>query len=128
MTGSLYVSGSIITPIFVDYEEKYSSPSISGGGLTLDLANGNVFAVTFNATISSITISNPPRTNNAGSFTLILTKSTATQYSITWPASVKWASGIAPVLTQTDGKKDIFTFVSVDGGTNWYGIIGAQNL
>ena len=45
----------------------YSSPTISTGILTLNLANGNVFDVALNANITTLTISNPPAANNAGS-------------------------------------------------------------
>ena len=39
-------------------------------------------------------------------------------YTATWPASVKWAGGIAPLLTPTSGATDIFTFY-YDGAYYW---------
>jgi phosphoenolpyruvate-protein kinase (PTS system EI component) len=51
-----------------------------------------------------------------------------TAYTITWPGAVKWPSGIAPTITTTLNKRDIFGFVSYDGGTTIYANIVAQNL
>ncbi len=51
------------------------------------------------------------------SFTLEVTNSGGAQ-TITWPASVKWPSGVKP--TETTGI-DVYTFWSRDNGTIWYG-------
>ena len=40
--------------------------------------------------------------------------------SITWPASVKWPDGTAPDAPGS-GETDIYTFITRDGGTTWYG-------
>jgi hypothetical protein len=47
---------------------------------------------------------------------------------VTWGASVKWAGGTAPTLTSTNTKVDIFTFVTWDAGTTWYGFVSGQNF
>ena len=77
--------------------------------------------------IGTLTISSPPASNNAGSFVLIFTAD-GTARSVTWGASVLWPGGIAPTLTSTNGKKDVFGFISLNSGTNWYGFIGGQNI
>ena len=127
VSGSILMSGSLNTPVLIDYEERYSSPTISAGGLTLNLANGNVFDVALNAAITTLTISSPPAANNAGSFTLIFTAD-GTARAVSWGASISWPGGTAPTLTSTNGKKDVFGFISLNGGTNWYGFIGGQNI
>lgn len=127
VTGSIYLSGSLYNPVFVDYEEAFSTTTISGGTLTLNLRNGNVFQVTIDATVNTFTVSSPPALNNAGSFVLI-TIGNGTGYAFTWGANIIWPNGIAPSITSTNGKKDIYGFISTDQGTNWYGFIGAQNL
>lgn len=40
-------------------------------------------------------------------------------YTVTWPASVKWAAGAAPTLSIANGAIDIFSFYY--DGTNYYG-------
>ncbi len=44
----------------------------------------------------------------------------STDSAITWPSSVKWPSGLAPT-TPAPGTKDLFTFLTTDGGTTYYG-------
>ena len=131
VSGSIFLSGSLNTPVFVDYEERFSTPGISiapsPGVLTLDLANGNVFNVALNAAVTTLTISSPPAANNAGSFVLIFTAD-GTPRAVSWGASILWPGGTAPTLTSTNGKKDVFGFVSLNSGTNWYGFIGGQNI
>jgi len=127
VSGSIFLSGSLNTPVLVDYEERFTSPTISAGGLTLNLANGNVFNVALNAAITTLTISSPPAPNNAGSFVLIFTAD-GTPRAVSWGASVSWPAGTAPTLTSTNGKKDVFGFISLNTGSNWYGFIGGQNI
>lgn len=122
--------GTLAKPNIKNYRETYTSPTISSGTLTLDLANGNIFNVSLNANITTspyITISNVPGSSFAGNFTLILTAD-GTARTITWPNSIKWPGGTAPTLTSTNGKVDVFAFVTKDGGTTWYGFIGGQNM
>jgi len=38
--------------------------------------------------------------------------------AITWPSSVKWPSGVAPTATAS---KEVYAFVTTDGGTSYYG-------
>ena len=40
-------------------------------------------------------------------------------YTVTWPSSVKWTGNTAPDLTRNG--KDVLTFVTMDGGTTWFG-------
>ena len=51
----------------------------------------------------------------------------ATDSAITWPSSVKWPSGLAPT-TPAPGKKDLFTFLTTDGGTTYYGKKAAEGI
>ena len=131
ISGSVYhESGSFVyTPTFVDYQEKFTTVGIVSppGNLDLDINNGNVFDVTINGAITNFTISNPPFGGNAGNIVLITTGN-GTTYPITWPASVSWPGGTPPTVTSTNGKKDVYGFISLNQGTNWYGFIGGQNI
>ena len=51
----------------------------------------------------------------------------ATDSAITWPSSVKWPAGVAPT-TPAPGTKDLFTFLTTDGGTTYYGKKAAEGL
>lgn len=47
--------------------------------------------------------------------------------SITWPSSVKWSDGITPSSPAT-GVKDIFSFLTPNGGTTYYGFKSASDV
>jgi hypothetical protein len=121
------VDNQLTRPRLTDYAETYTTPSISSGTLTLNIENGNVFRVSRNANITTLTISNPPATGNAGSFTLIF-DANGTGYTITWPAAVKWPGGTAPTITTTASRSDLFVFYTNNAGTTWYAMTAAQNF
>lgn len=119
--------GTLTRPVIKDYGETRTTPSISSGTLTLNLENGNVFGVSLNANITTLTIQNPSASGTACSFTLAFTAD-GTARTVAWGASVKWAGGVAPTLTSTNGKVDIFVFTTWDAGSNWYGFVAGQNF
>ncbi len=104
-----------------------ASASISSNVLTLDLKTAENFTVSLNANITTLTISNPQATGLIQAFSILFTAD-GTVRTITWPAAVKWPGGTAPTMTGTNTKKDLLTFMSVDGGTTWIGFINAQNI
>ena len=120
-------SPTLTTPTITGLNETKTAPAIASGVLALNCASGNVFAVSLNAAITSITFSNIPTTGTAYGLTLALSMN-GTAYAITWPAAVKWAGGTAPTLTSTSAKVDIFVLTTWDGGTTWYAMTGGQNF
>ena len=107
--------------------ETSTSPQISAGTLTLDLNTATVFAVTLNANITTLTITNVQSSGKTSSFVLMLTAD-GTARTVAWPVNFQWPGGTAPTLTSTNGKEDVFTFFTVNGGTNWQAFISGQNL
>ena len=127
MGGTVSAADNVISrPRFTDYAETLTSPSISSNTLTLNIENGNVFTVSLNANITTLTIQNPPASGNGGSFTLRFTAD-GTGRTVTWGASVKWPGGTAPTLTSTNNKVDTFVFFTTDAGTTWYAFVAGQN-
>lgn len=112
---------------FLNYTETTTSPAISGNALTINQALGSLFSVALNQNVTSLTLSNPATTGKLGAFTLVFTAD-GTARTVTWPASIKWSGGTAPTLTSTNGKSDVLTFITVDGGTSYLGFISGQNF
>lgn len=106
--------------------ETKATPSISGASLSLNLQAATFFYVTINSS-ATVSFSNPPASPKVFSFTL-QTVGNGTAYTLTWPTSVKWAYSTPPSLTIQNGKIDTFSFVTHDGGTNWFGFISGQNF
>lgn len=107
--------------------EVSSATTISAGVLALNLNTAAVFTVTLNANITSITLSNVQASGRASSFVIMFTADGTTR-SVTWPASFYWPNNAPPTLTSTNGKKDVFTFFTTDGGTTWEAFISGQNI
>lgn len=105
--------------------ETKATPAITAASLTLNLSTATLFYVTLNAA-TSVIFSNPPASPKVFSFTLQFVAN-GTPYSVTWPASVRWSGGMQPNITTTNGKIDTFTFMTHDGGANWFGIVNGQN-
>lgn len=107
--------------------DSVASLSIVSGTLTIDISTGPVYNLTLDQNIDTITFTN---LNSVGKVqaAILVVSYTGTAYSITWPASVEWADGVAPTLTTTNGKKDVFSIFSSDAGTSWNAIISGQNF
>ena len=106
-------------PEIQDYSETVQAMAANDVDCTL----GNVQTKAISTTVT-LTFSNPPATGKAGAFTLIATFSGSP--AITWPTSVKWAGGTAPTLTAAG--IDIFTFMTTDAGSNWYGFVSGADM
>lgn len=89
----------------------------SAASITIDPNAGSLFTLSLstNASITIGNISNGPYTTNGSTITLYLSN---TSNTITWNSKITWMSGEAPDVTSNPS---IITFVTFNGGTNWYG-------
>ncbi len=111
-------NGRVENATFKQYGETIVSAS-SGAAYTVNLSTGNTFKLTLTANCA-ITFANPLSAGTANIFTIVLVQDGGTR-SVTWPAAVKWASGTAPTLATAAGAIDSVTFMTVDGGTRYFG-------
>jgi len=96
----------------------------AAGTATINLALGNINAITMPAGNITIAISN----ETAGQCFLIeITQDAVGSRTVTWMSTVKWADGSAPTLTTTASKRDTFGFI-VTGTDTYDGFIVGQNL
>ena len=85
------------------------------GANAVDCSAGNYFTKTITGA-TTFTFTNVP-TGVAYTFTMEVTLNGSN--AITWPTSVKWPADTAPSIT--DGKTQLFVFITDDGGTRWRG-------
>jgi len=116
-----FADQDVIRPKLLDYSEEQTTPASSSGVLTTDIENGNVFEVTLTENVTTWTISNPPATGDAGSFTLILKQDGTGGFTFAFPASIDWAGGVAPTLSTAANAVDVLVFTTTDAGTRIYG-------
>lgn len=107
-----------IQPQLADYSEMAEVATGVMGARTINIANGNVFRHTLSGAVT-YTFSNPAPSGQACSLTLII-QQPATPVAITFPASVKWPNDQIPPAP-TGSKVAIYTFITTNGGTRWYG-------
>jgi hypothetical protein len=109
------------------YLDQISVVSISAGVLTLDLSAASFFVVSLNVDITSVVLQNVYASGKAAAFSIKFVAD-GTVRSIAWPSSIKWPNATVPTMTGTATKVDLISFVSHDGGANWYGFAAGQNM
>ena len=128
---SLNITGTGVTSYLNNSTiENYSETIVNvgnvGSSYTYTLGSGNYFIATLDQT-STFDFDASLAPTGSVSFIIQLKNGTGGPFSITWPASVKWPAGITPTRTTTDGRTDIWTFITNDGGTNWIGNLNIVN-
>lgn len=103
-------AGGVMTGAFTSFREAVGTAT----GATLNLATGNLFALTISGA-TTLVVSNIPTTGQVFKFVLELTNGGSAP--ITWFTGAKFVGGVAPVLT-TSGL-DIIECYTRNGGTTW---------
>lgn len=117
ITNAVPVSGDAEITGAKTFTQGPYGTTVAMAAADVDLSSGDVFTVTVSADVT-FTFSNVP-SGKAATFNMIITNGGAA--TVTWPTSVKWASGTAPTLTASG--VDVLTFLTPDGGTTWYGTV-----
>ena len=105
-----------VTANGVDVTGQQTSNVTAVSGTAIDCSLGNHFTKTITGA-TAFTFTNVPASGTEYSFTLEVTLNGSN--AITWPASVKWNADTAPTIT--DGKTQLFMFLTTNGGTRWRG-------
>lgn len=97
--------------------------------LELDMSDGKrVFKATLNAAVTQLSVINASGSNlNSQTITMCLTQGTGAN-KISWPSNIIWSYGREPVLTFTQNSIDVIQFLTVDGGSTWYGSLLMADL
>ena len=117
ITNAVPVSGDAEITGAKTFTQGPYGTTVAMAAADVDLSAGDVFTVTISAA-TTLTFSNVPA-GKAATFNLIITNGGSA--TVTWPTSVKWASGTAPTLTASG--VDVLTFLTPDGGVTWYGTV-----
>ena len=104
-----------------------ATPAIISKALQLDLASASFFSVNLNSNITGgFTLINVPASPKTYTFTLQFVFDSFPRIVI-WPTGTRWSGGTPPTLTSVVTKVDTFTFLTHDGGTNWFAYTNSQN-
>jgi len=83
------------------------------------------FALTQMQLSQSITTLNHTNSGSGMLTWMLATVGAGTAVTIAWPTSYKWPGGVAPSLTTTAGKRDVYQFMSYDGASTSTGYVFA---
>lgn len=120
ISGDLNVAADMKATSYVE-----THVALSGTTPTLNCAAGNSFAITLTGN-TTLSFSNVPSSVAYSCIFKIVQGSS--DYTMTWPAAVKWQDGLDPVLTSGGGAVDVFVLYTHDGGSNWYGFTAGQSM
>ena len=117
------------------YYEIAKNVTSDSGVVTLNLSEAQSFLLTTSEDITSFTLTGATA-NSTTAFTLkILQGDPARGVGIDTfrtsggiPIPVYWPGGSVPVVTPVAAKTDIYSFMTFDGGTSLYGVVGGQNF
>ena len=101
-----------------------TSAALSGTTPSVDVGARDTYTLTTSGN-TTFTFTGAPSSGQVGTFSLLITAGGT--HTLTWPASVDWAGGTAPDAPAS-GEKDIYTFMTVDGGTTWYGFLAGDAM
>lgn len=131
-------SGHAVSKVYVDNnlaskvtttgggQEGTASATASTASVTIDLTNGNVQQLTL-ATSTTVALTGAT-SSTACSISLYIIQDATGSRTITWPASVKWPGGAAPVLSTGANKVDLVVLETLNGGTTWYGSLAGSDF
>jgi len=112
--------------LLIDYAEGYVT-LVPAASVTADMELGNFFDLTLDQ-VTTLVFDNPPASGRAGSFTLIVRQDVTGGRLITWPGSVNWEGAAAPTLSTGANQIDMLSFITINGGTTWFGFLGGKNF
>lgn len=131
---SANVSTAVITSANVgtmSYNNRFIENTTTNSSVSstynVDWSTTSIYNLTLTGN-TTITFSNPPSSGYSQTMTLVLKQDGTGSRTITWPASVRWSYSQTPVLTTAANNRDVFTFVTYDGGSTYLGAYSLANI
>lgn len=103
-----------------DSSEALDTNATATGAVSVDIENGNVHSLTLTGNVT-LSFDNPSESGEFCKLILFIAQDSTGGRTVTLPASVQWAGGIAPTLTTTALAVNVITFYTFTEGSVWYG-------
>ena len=101
--------------------------ALTGTTPSVSLSAGGSFSLALSGN-TTISFAGAPATGSSGFSFKVTQDAGGSGFTVTWPASVKWPTGTAPVLTATANKSDVFVFTTDDGGASFVGLVAGKDI
>ncbi|MBV7475405.1 DUF2793 domain-containing protein [Pseudoxanthomonas sp. PXM05] len=102
----------------VSVKNAVTAVTPAAGVATIDCSLGDYFTIAPTANITSIVFTNLPGSGKGATKMIRFTQDT-TPRTVSWPASFKWAGGIAGAVSTGSGAVDVLAITTFDNGTTW---------
>jgi hypothetical protein len=99
-------------------DRRTVSALATSGSVGIDVALGDYFTLALAGNVSGFTFSNLPGSGKGATLMLRITQD-STPRTVAWPASFKWAGGVAGVVSTGSGAVDLLAITTFDNGTTW---------
>ena len=113
----IVVGGTAGAPT-VSVKDAVNVVTPAAGVATIDLSLGDYFTIALTANITSIVFTNLPGSGKGASKMIRFTQDT-TPRTVAWPASFRWAGGVAGAVSTGSGAVDLLSITTLNNGTNW---------
>lgn len=90
----------------------------TSGAITVNYALGDYFTIALAGNVTSWSFSNMPGTGKGATLMIRITQD-STPRTVAWPASFKWAGGVAGSVSTGSGAIDVLAITTFDNGTTW---------
>jgi hypothetical protein len=90
----------------------------TSGTVNIDCSLGDYFTLALAGNVTSITFTNLPGSGKGASKWIRITQD-STPRTVAWPASFKWAGGVAGAVSTGSGVIDHLAITTVNNGTAW---------
>lgn len=106
-----------------NYWETVVTATGVSGTYNMDLANGTIFNLTLSGTVT-LGKANVPSSGKAATITVIVTQPAAGGCEVNWNiGTIKWEFSSLATVDTTSSTTTIWTLMTVNGGTTWYGFL-----
>ena len=129
LSANLVMDGNhVTTPTLKSYRE-FTTNTVVTTSFTADLSLSNMFLVTgTGGSICTISFGNPPATGISQSFSIVFKQPASGSSNVVFPNTTRFSYGDTPVLSTIANARDVFTFITFDGGTTYLGAHSMANV
>lgn len=90
----------------------------TSGSVAIDYDLGDYFTLALAGDVTTFTFSSLPGSGHGATLMVRITQD-STPRAVAWPASFKWAGGVAGVVSTGSGAVDVLAITTFDNGTTW---------
>lgn len=90
----------------------------TSGSVTVDYSLGDYFTIGLTGNVTAWSFTNMPGAGKGATLMIQFTQD-STPRTVAWPASFRWAGGVAGVVSTGSGAVDLLAITTFDNGTTW---------